>query len=194
MPRGWPECSRRPRIPASVNSQGSPLMSFAEQLTRLQVFLDADELHDEALDYVAAHGYLTALSSVPNPVLTVSGSTPSSPRTRITPMTPSGDQPPWWPSRLISPRQLASDEFELPCGVDLGDDPDDSDLRGWCIGFMERIPARSGLVRNAKMKSVKCQRRDHGRFGSVRRAARVLRHRSRRQPDGRHDRADPRKP
>ncbi|WP_241775280.1 UPF0149 family protein, partial [Pseudomonas corrugata] len=37
-------------------------MSFAEQLTRLQVFLDADELHEEALDYVAAHGYLTALS------------------------------------------------------------------------------------------------------------------------------------
>ena len=37
-------------------------MSFAEQLTRLQAFLDADELHDEALDYVAAHGYLTALS------------------------------------------------------------------------------------------------------------------------------------
>ena len=36
-------------------------MSFAEQLTRLQVFLDADDLHDEALDYVAAHGYLTAL-------------------------------------------------------------------------------------------------------------------------------------
>ena len=25
-------------------------MSFAEQLTRLQAFLDADELHDEALD------------------------------------------------------------------------------------------------------------------------------------------------
>ena len=37
-------------------------MSFAEQLTRLQAFLDADELHDEALDYVATHGYLTALS------------------------------------------------------------------------------------------------------------------------------------
>ncbi len=30
-------------------------MSFAEQLTRLQAFLDADELHEEALDYVAAH-------------------------------------------------------------------------------------------------------------------------------------------
>jgi uncharacterized protein len=37
-------------------------MSFAEQPTRLQAFLDADELHEEALDYVAAHGYLTALS------------------------------------------------------------------------------------------------------------------------------------
>ena len=37
-------------------------MSFAEQLNRLQAFLDADELHEEALDYVAAHGYLTALS------------------------------------------------------------------------------------------------------------------------------------
>src|SRR5690606_19408666 len=37
-------------------------MSFAEQLARLQVFLDADDLHDEALDYIAAHGYMTALS------------------------------------------------------------------------------------------------------------------------------------
>jgi hypothetical protein len=37
-------------------------------------------------------------------------------------------------------RQLASDEeFELPCDLDLGDDPDDSDLRGWCIGFMEGV-------------------------------------------------------
>ena len=37
-------------------------------------------------------------------------------------------------------RQLASDEeFELPCELDLGDDPDDSELRGWCIGFMEGV-------------------------------------------------------
>jgi len=53
-------------------------MSFAEQLTRLQAFLDADELHDEALDYVAAHGYLTALS------ICASGSTPCSPSRRTT--------------------------------------------------------------------------------------------------------------
>ncbi|MFH7391293.1 YecA family protein, partial [Pseudomonas syringae pv. tagetis] len=37
-------------------------MSFAEQLTGLQVILDEDEQHEEALDYVAAHVYLTALS------------------------------------------------------------------------------------------------------------------------------------
>ena len=43
-------------------------MSFAEQLSRLQAFLDADELHEEALDYIAAHGYLTALSICPEPV------------------------------------------------------------------------------------------------------------------------------
>ncbi|HCV78319.1 MAG TPA: YecA family protein, partial [Pseudomonas sp.] len=43
-------------------------MSFAEQLTRLRDFLDADDLHEEALDYVAAHGYLTALSICPEEV------------------------------------------------------------------------------------------------------------------------------
>lgn len=37
-------------------------------------------------------------------------------------------------------RQLAADEeFELPCDLDLGEEPDDSDLRGWCIGFMEGV-------------------------------------------------------
>jgi len=43
-------------------------MSFAEQLARLQVFLDADDLHEEALDYIAAHGYLTALCICAEPV------------------------------------------------------------------------------------------------------------------------------
>ena len=43
-------------------------MSFAEKLSRLQAFLDADDLHEEALDYVATHGYLTALSICPEQV------------------------------------------------------------------------------------------------------------------------------
>ncbi|MBF8781884.1 UPF0149 family protein [Pseudomonas fulva] len=117
-------------------------MSFAEQLTRLQAFLDADELHEEALDYVAAHGYLTALSICAEDV-------PE--REWIDalfaeePHYDSEAQRVEIEATLVAlkahiGRQLASDdEFELPCDLDLGDDPDDSDLRGWCIGFMEGV-------------------------------------------------------
>src|SRR3990167_2216387 len=117
-------------------------MSFAEQLTRLQAFLDADELHDEALDYVAAHGFLTALSICTEQ---------ASEREWIDALF---SEPPHYRSdeeradieaTLIQlkshiARQLASDdEPEIPCELDLGDEPDDSDLRGWCIGFMEGV-------------------------------------------------------
>ncbi len=117
-------------------------MSFAEQLSRLQAFLDADELHEEALDYIAAHGYLTALAICPDPV-------PQ--REWIDALF---SEPPHYRSdaerddieaTLIQlhshiARQLASDDDpEVPCALDLGDEPDDSDLRGWCIGFMEGV-------------------------------------------------------
>ncbi|HEN8801828.1 YecA family protein [Pseudomonas sp. CM25] len=117
-------------------------MSFAEQLTRLQAFLDADELHEEALDYVAAHGYLTALSinaeDVPERewIDALFAEEPhyagEAQRTEIE-------------ATLVAlkahiARQLASEEeFDLPCELDLTDEPDDSDLRGWCIGFMEGV-------------------------------------------------------
>lgn len=43
-------------------------------------------------------------------------------------------------------RQLASDEeFEFPCDLDLGDEPADSDLRAWCIGFMEGVFLREDI-------------------------------------------------
>ena len=117
-------------------------MSFAEQLSRLQAFLDADDLHEEALDYVAAHGYLTALCICPDQV-------PE--REWIDALFA---EPPHYRSdiereeveitlQLLKAhiaRQLASDdEPEIPCDLDLGDEPDDSDLRGWCIGFMEGV-------------------------------------------------------
>jgi uncharacterized protein len=123
-------------------------MSFAEQLSRLQAFLDADELHEEALDYVAAHGYLTALSICPEQV-------PE--REWIDALFA---EPPHYRSdiereeveitlQLLKAhigRQLASDdEPEIPCELDLGDDPDDSDLRGWCIGFMEGVFLREAV-------------------------------------------------
>ncbi|MBA1187457.1 YecA family protein [Pseudomonas entomophila] len=117
-------------------------MSFAEQLTRLQAFLDADELHEEALDYVAAHGYLTALSICAEDVperewidalfAEQPRYTSEAQRTEIETTLAS--------LKAHIARQLASDEeFELPCDLDLGDEPDDSDLRGWCIGFMEGV-------------------------------------------------------
>ena len=123
-------------------------MSFAEQLTRLQAFLDADELHDEALDYVAAHGYLTALSICSDPV-------PD--REWIDalfaeePHYSDDAQRAEIESTLVAlkahiARQLASDdEPEIPCELDLGDEPDDSDLRGWCIGFMEGVFLREAV-------------------------------------------------
>ncbi|MEH6564913.1 MAG: YecA family protein [Halopseudomonas sp.] len=117
-------------------------MSFNDQLQRLEQFLDADDLHDEALDYMAACGYLAALSVSPEDV-------------------PAEE----WLAELFAEmpnyadeqqqadivgtlqelksriaRELASDEdLELPCELSLGDEPDYSDLRSWCIGFMEGV-------------------------------------------------------
>src|SRR3990167_9869906 len=145
--RLWPLWLRSTRIDPRLLLQGSPPMSFAEQLSRLQAFLDADELHEEALDYIAAHGYLTALSICPDPV-------PE--REWIDALF---SEPPHYRSdaereeveatlvQLQShiARQLASDDDpEVPCELDLGIEPDDSDLRGWCIGFME-----GGFLREA---------------------------------------------
>jgi uncharacterized protein len=117
-------------------------MSFAEQLSRLQAFLDADDLHEEALDYAAAHGYLTALSICPQAVAEdewIDALFAEPPHYR------SDSEREDIRATLVQlkehiARQLASDEDpELPCALDLGDDPDDSDLRGWCIGFMEGV-------------------------------------------------------
>ena len=117
-------------------------MSFAEQLPRLQAFLDADDLHEEALDYVAAHGYLTALAI---------GSTAVPEREWIDalfaeePRYRDADERAEIEATLIQlkahiGRQLAGDdEIELPCDLDLGEEPDESDMRGWCIGFMEGV-------------------------------------------------------
>ncbi|QJD57731.1 YecA family protein [Pseudomonas sp. gcc21] len=117
-------------------------MSFADQLDRLQQFLDADDLHDEALDYQAGHGFLTALC--------------------ISPVEVSEEE---WISELFSEepnytndaqkqdiegtlralkahisRELASDEdLEPPCELSLGEEPDYSDLRSWCVGFLEGV-------------------------------------------------------
>ena len=123
-------------------------MSFAEQLTRLQAFLDADELHEEALDYVAAHGYLTALSICSEAV-------PE--REWIDALFA---EPPHYRSdeerqeietsleqlKAHITRVLASDEdLELPCDLDLGDEPDDGSA---ATPPPTGSPARTVLVPN----------------------------------------------
>ncbi|NLY13198.1 MAG: YecA family protein [Gammaproteobacteria bacterium] len=123
-------------------------MSLAEQMTRLQAFLDADELHDEALDYIAAHGYLTALSICPEAVPAeewIDALFAEPPAYR------DADEEADIVAGLLQlkaqiERQLASDDdMVLPCELDLGDEPDDSDLRGWCVGFMEGIFLREDV-------------------------------------------------
>ena len=117
-------------------------MSFAEQLTRLQAFLDADELHDEALDYVAAHGYLTALSISSDIVPDrewIDALFAEEPHYADAAQRDDSDAP----VRALTPHcgrhRAAQADFALPCDLDLGEEPDDSDLRGWCIGFMEGV-------------------------------------------------------
>lgn len=123
-------------------------MSFAEQLTRLQVFLDADDLHEEALDYIATHGYLTALSICPEEI---SESEWIDALFAEPPHYADNTERQAIEDTLIQlkshiARQLASDEdMELPCDLDLGEDPDASDLRGWCIGFMEGVFLRESV-------------------------------------------------
>ncbi|MBO3274429.1 UPF0149 family protein [Pseudomonas schmalbachii] len=123
-------------------------MSFTEQLSRLQAFLDADDLHEEALDYVAAHGYLTALAICPEEVPErewIDALFAEPPHYR------SEEEKAEIESTLVVlkgqiTRMLASDEeLELPCDPELGQDPDDSDIRGWCIGFMEGVFLREAI-------------------------------------------------
>ncbi|MCP8464725.1 YecA family protein [Pseudomonas sp. ZM23] len=123
-------------------------MSFADQLSRLQAFLDADDLHEEALDYLAAHGYLTALAICPEEVPDrewIDALFAEPPHYR------SEEERTEIENTLVQlkahiTRLLASDEeLELPCEPYLGDEPDDSDIRGWCIGFMEGVFLREAV-------------------------------------------------
>ncbi|HCA22973.1 MAG TPA: YecA family protein [Pseudomonas sp.] len=117
-------------------------MSFSDQLQHLQAFLDADDLHDEALDYMAACGYLTALAISPE---VVEDAELLAELFAETPDYQDAEQQAQIESTLLElkariARELASDEdLELPCELTLGDEPDYSDLRSWCIGFMEGV-------------------------------------------------------
>jgi|SRR5690554_6337748 len=123
-------------------------MSFTQQLARLREFLDSDELYEESLDYIAAHGYLTALAICPEKVPEdewIADLFAEQPEYE------SDAQQEEIEGTLVQlynsiERQLASDEdFVVPCEPSLGDEPDESELRGWCIGFMEGVFLREDV-------------------------------------------------
>ena len=105
-------------------------MSFAEQLTRLQAFLDADELHDEALDYVAAHGYLTALSICSDVVPDrewIYALFSEEPHYSDAAQRQENEPTLLALKAHIGPHLASVEEFEVPCDQDHGEDPDDTE-------------------------------------------------------------------
>ncbi len=117
-------------------------MSFADQLERLQQFLDADDLHDEALDYLAGHGYLTALCISPVEVPEeewIAELFAEEPNYQDDAQKTDIEESLRALKAEIA-RDLSSDEeLEPPCDLTLGDEPDLSDLRSWCVGFLEGV-------------------------------------------------------
>ena len=118
---------------------GAPLSD--DELQRLSDLLDPERLGEGAMDLVEAHGLLTALTISPEPV----------PEAAWLPLV-EGEAPAFASAeerdearallrRLRGEIEAAfSDEggeLELPFEPTLGDDPENSDLRAWCLTFME---------------------------------------------------------
>lgn len=109
--------------------------------TSLQTFLDLDT-HEEMMTYVQAHGYLTALCISPEP-------TPDQEWLTIlfgeNPQFESDSQRQEIENALIGlkaqiSRELSSEEeLSIPCDLDPEDNLEDSEINGWCMGFMEGV-------------------------------------------------------
>ncbi len=112
-------------------NQESPFSPLLEQ------FFSSDLLPEDALDLMESHGFLTAIN-----------------------ISPSQTDEPEWLSELFGVdssdelnhpdvqkalcqlkaqihRTLYSDsQLQLPCELDPGNDPEESDIRAWCVGFL----------------------------------------------------------
>ncbi|WP_407644313.1 UPF0149 family protein [Entomomonas moraniae] len=109
--------------------------------TSLQTFLDLDT-HEEMMTYVQAHGYLTALcistETIPDQewLAILFGENPQF---------QSDEQRQEIEKALIGlkaqiSRELSSEEeLTIPCELDPGEDLEDSEINGWCMGFMEGV-------------------------------------------------------
>lgn len=116
-------------------------MSLTSHPNHLQTFLDQD-IHEEMMTYIQAHGYLTALCICPEPV-------PDNEWLNIlfgeNPHFDSAEQRKEIEQSLVAlktqiMRALSSEEeITLPCDLDPGEELEDSEIHGWCMGFMEAV-------------------------------------------------------
>ncbi|MGY0219013.1 YecA/YgfB family protein [Endozoicomonadaceae bacterium StTr2] len=110
--------------------------------TFLEDFLLSDRVDEEALDYLSAHGFMTALSISPVEVPQVQW---MACLLNTEPKWESPEQKQQVEAALLEQlaridREINEEEtLELPCDPVLGKDPDESELRAWSFGFMEAV-------------------------------------------------------
>ncbi len=116
-------------------------MLTPSELDLLTEFFDSDAAGEDALDFVATQGFVTAQVISPDPLPTADwlavllGDTPpalepaqhealSSALAHLAQVIDRGFQ------------ESDEDAYSLPLALELGDDPDESELRSWCVGFV----------------------------------------------------------
>lgn len=113
----------------------------------LQAFLDQD-IHEEMMTYIQAHGYLTALCICPMEIPEqewldiLFGESPhfnSAEERQEVAQALAG-------LKIQILRTLSSEEdLPLPCDLDPGAELEDSEIHGWCMGFMEGVFLREDV-------------------------------------------------
>ena len=111
----------------------------------LAAFLESDRVHPETFDFVQAHGFVTALAIMTEPVseeewqeavfVEAPGYASDAEREQIEGLfTRLGNS--------IARDLYSGEPLKLPCSLTLGKRPDEAPLRGWAIGFMEAVHLR----------------------------------------------------
>lgn len=131
-------------------------MSINISPNQLQAFLDRDT-HEEMMTYIQAHGYLTALSICPAQIAEnewlelLFGENPEF---------DSAQQRQDIEQSLVALKNQIlrtlslEDEMTLPCDLDPGEELEDSEIHGWCIGFMEGVFLREDVWFNKNEEEV----------------------------------------
>ena len=118
------------------------LAAFEAQQAVLEAFLASDQVGEDALDYIASHGFITALVVCPE---TVSAQEWQSVLFEDVPSYTSAQQQTQVTEALSALYQRI--EYQLyngltlktPCELVVDGDLDELPLQQWCIGFMEGV-------------------------------------------------------